>query len=513
MNLPSGHTTSLWSATTDSDGLFLRLNTDVEADVCVVGAGIAGLSVAYELARAGKNVVVLDDGPVGGGETFRTTAHITNAIDDRFYEVIRVHGEDAARLVAESHTRAIERIEQIVREEAIDCDFLRLNGYLFPVSGEDASEMDKELDAAHRAGLKDVTKVDRAPIDDFNTGPALLFPRQGQFHAGKYLLGLAKAASRLGARIFTGSHVESFEGGDNAHVKTSDGFTVRAQAIVVCTNSPVNDRVAIHTKQMPYRTYVIAAKVPEGSVTAALYWDDGDPYHYIRLQKVEDGEYLIVGGEVHKTGQAFDFDQRFANLEQWARERWPRMGEVVYRWSGQVMETDDYLAFIGRNPLDAENVFVATGDSGMGMTHGTIAGMLISDLILGKRNAWEKVYDPGRVRLGAAAEWAKENINTFAQYRDYVTPADVSSADEIAQGEGALLRRGALKVACFRDENGTVHEMSAVCTHLGGIVQWNSLEKSWDCPAHGSRFDPHGSVINGPANSGLKQVEEEKKAA
>jgi glycine/D-amino acid oxidase-like deaminating enzyme/nitrite reductase/ring-hydroxylating ferredoxin subunit len=517
MQLDSGKTRSLWIETAEGDNRFLRLDSNAQCDVCVVGAGMAGLSVAYHLAKAGRQVVVLDDGPIGGGETLRTTAHLTNAIDDRFYELERVHGREISHLAGDSHTAAIDRIEMIVKQEGIDCDFERLPGYLFPTPDGDLANIDKEFEAAHRAGLTSVTKVDRAPLADFNTGPALLFPRQGQFHAGKYLLGLARAASRYGARIFTGAHVATFEGGENAHVTTADGHVVKAKAIVVCTNSPVNDRVTIHTKQMPYRTYVIAAKAPKGYVTKALYWDDGDPYHYVRLQKAADEnadfEYLIIGGEDHKTGQAFDFQQRFERLEQWARQRWPHMGEIAFRWSGQVMETDDYLAFIGRNPLDAGNVYVATGDSGMGMTHGTIAGMLISDQILGKSNRWEKAYDPGRVRLMAAGEWAKENLNTFAQYREYITAGDVGSCDEIAAGEGAIMRRGATKIACYRDEAGTIHERSAVCPHLGGIVQWNSLEKTWDCPAHGSRFDVNGCVLNGPANSGLAEIKEEEKAA
>jgi glycine/D-amino acid oxidase-like deaminating enzyme/nitrite reductase/ring-hydroxylating ferredoxin subunit len=512
----SGSTTSLWTATTDSDGRFLTLNTDLQVDVCVVGAGIAGLSVAYHLARAGRNVVVLDDGPIGSGETFRTTAHLSNAIDDRYYELERVQGEEASRLAAESHTAAIDRIEQIVIQEGINCDFLRVNGYLFSTPDEDPAVLDQELEAAHRAGLKDVKKVSGAPIEDFATGPTLVFPRQAQFHAGKYLFGLAQAASRGGARIFTGTHVTDFQGGNRAHVTTETGYTVRANAIVVCTNSPVNDRVTIHTKQMPYRTYVIAGEVPKGYVTPSLYWDTDDPYHYVRLQPgPRDLDYLIVGGEDHKTGRAFDFVDRFARLEHWARERWPKMGKISYRWSGQVIETDDYLAFIGRNPNDASNVYVATGDSGMGMTHGTIAGMLISDLILEKWNPWERLYDPARVRAAAAAEWVKENINTFAQYREYVTRGDVHSVEAIKPGEGAVLRHGTHKIACFRDDSGALHEFSAVCPHLGGIVRWNSLEKTWDCPAHGSRFDVNGCVVNGPANSGLAPAEEEerKKAA
>ena len=207
-------------------------------------------------------------------------------------------------------------------------------------------------------------------------------------------------------------------GGGDPKVVTSGGIEIRAGAIAVCTNTPVNDLVTIHTKQMPYRTYVVAIRVPNASVTRALYWDTPDPYHYVRLMHgsapAEGSDLLIVGGEDHKTGQADDAEARFANLEKWARERWPEAGAIEYRWSGQVMEPEDGLAYIGKNPLDEKNIYIATGDSGNGMTHGVIAGMLLSDLIIGRQNPWQKLYDPRRIRLKATGEWLKENVNTFA---------------------------------------------------------------------------------------------------
>ena len=258
-------------------------------------------------------------------------------------------------------------------------------------------------------------------------------------------------------------------------------------------------------------SYVIGARVPRGSVTKALYWDTLDPYHYIRLQPLKGphGEHdlLIVGGEDHKTGQASATEERHARLEGWARERFPTMQQVEFTWAGQVMETIDGLAFIGRNPLDKDNVFIATGDSGMGMTHGTIAGILLTDLILGRENPWATLYDPSRKTLRAAGEFLKEQLNVAAQYADWVTGGDVGSVDEIAKGGGAVLRRGLTKVAVHRDEKGTLHECSAVCPHLGCIVAWNSAEMSWDCPCHGSRFDKLGKVINGPANTDLGRTD------
>ncbi len=509
MQPTSGTTTSVWVATADTP-TENRLSQDTNADVCIVGAGIAGLTVAHLLAREGKSVVMLDDGPIGGGMTARTTAHITNALDDRFYELERLFGEEGSRLAAQSHTAAIDKVEAIVRAEKIDCEFQRVDGYLFIPPDGRLKVLEDELPAAHRAGLAEVRRVERAPLESFDTGPCLHFPRQAQFHPLKYLTGLAQAIERDGGKIFTGTHADEIEGGTDAHVTTTGGYKVTAGAIVVATNTPVNDRFAIHTKQAPYTTYVIGARIPRGSVPSILLWDAPpdlwEPYHYIRVERAGDHDVLIVGGEDHKTGQQHDGAQRWGKLEQWTRNRFP-IEEIEYRWSGQVMEPFDGLAYIGRNPADADNVFIATGDSGMGMTHGTIAGILLTDLIMGRENPWTELYDPSRKTLAAIKDFAQENANVMAQYTELVTSGDVESADQIAKGEGAVMRSGLSKVAVYRDDEGTLHNLSAACTHLNCIVAWNAAEKTWDCPCHGSRFNCLGGVINGPANKDLPPVE------
>jgi len=479
----------------------------------VIGGGIAGLTTAYLLARAGRSVALLDDGPLAGGMTQMTTAHLTNAMDDRYYELERLHGRIGARLAAESHTAAIERIESIAREENIGCEFARVDGYLFLAEGDQAQTLDKELDAAHRAGLRDVTRVERAPFA-FDTGPCLRFPNQAQFHPLQYLAGLTQALQRHGGRIYSGSHADSVEGGTPAVVHVG-AHLVTADAVVVATNVPINDRLAIHTKQAPYMTYVIGARIPRGAVPSVLSWDTGDPYHYIRVTRFGEDDLLIVGGEDHKSGQADDTAERHARLEAWTRARFPMVQEVALRWGGQIMETVDYLSFTGRNPMDEDNVYVHTGDSGMGLTHGTIAGMLLCDLILGRRNAWAELYDPSRKTAGAARGYAAENLNVARQYADWLTPGEVKSVDEIANDSGAVMRRGLHKIAVYRDAAGALHEHSAACPHLGCVVHWNRSEKTWDCPCHGSRFDCRGKVINGPANLDLASAErpENKRAA
>jgi glycine/D-amino acid oxidase-like deaminating enzyme/nitrite reductase/ring-hydroxylating ferredoxin subunit len=506
--------TSIWLHG-EHPGRRLPLSQDAQADVCVVGAGIAGLTTAYLLTHDGRSVILLDDGRPGAGQTGVTTAHLSFVIDDRYTEMIRLHGVDGARLACDSHRAAIARIESIIETERIACRFTRISGYLFLGPGDKPSSLDDEFNAAREAGLE-VERLSRAPVTGFESGPCLHFPRQAQFHPLEYLEGLASSFERAGGRIYIGSRAVGVTGGHPATVETADGLTVTADAVVVATNVPFNDLVAIHTKQAPYHSYVIAARLPPGAVTPALYWDTHDPYHYVRLHRTSNAELggdndeavdlLVAGGEDHKAAQASDAQERYERLETWTRQHFPAAGEIEFRWSGQVMETQDGLAFIGRNPLDKDNVFIATGDSGMGMTHGTIAGMLLTDLIAARENRWAALYDPSRIRAGAAGEFLKENLNVAAQYASYVTPGEVSSPEEITPNTGAVIREGLKKIAVFRDEAGELHRRSAICPHLGCIVGWNPAASTWDCPCHGSRFDPYGKVVNGPAATDLDQV-------
>ncbi|HEY4650002.1 MAG TPA: FAD-dependent oxidoreductase [Pontibacter sp.] len=507
MKKESGASKSVWI-----DGVTMPatkpLQENTACDVCIVGAGIAGLTTAYLLAKEGMKVVVLEaKDTICGGETSRTTAHLASALDDGFPELIRLFGVEGTRLAVQSHMAAIDKIEEIVKDEKIDCDFKRLDGYMFANNQQEEEQLTKELEAVHQIGWRDVVLRKSCPADGLTNLPCLHFPNQGRFHVLEYLSGLANVLIDKGVRIYTSSKAVEFRSGPVATIVTQDGHAVSANHLVVTSNSPVNDKVTMHTKQAPYRTYVIGARVPNGAVPDALYWDMQDPYHYVRLQEAPDGagELLIIGGEDHKTGQDAYPAMHFQELEHWMRLRFPMAGEVVYRWSGQVLEPVDCLAFIGRNPGDADNVYIATGDSGHGMTHGTIAGMLLTDLIMGRKNEWAAIYDPARVSLKTTGEFLKENLNVAAQYTDYVTPGEVSDPSEVMPGTGSIMRRGTSKIAVYCDQDGVRHECSAICTHLGCVVSWNNVESSWDCPCHGSRFDPFGKVITGPATKDLEQ--------
>jgi len=506
--LSSGVTTAYWYEPKGNSyipDIYPTLQQDTSADVTVIGAGISGLTAAYLLAAAGKKVVVLEDGLIGSGETGRTTAHIFNALDDRYMEIEKAFSKDASKLVAQSLNQAIEFIDQVVQKEKIDCDFSRLPGYLFVGGDWTQSDLEEEFRAAKDAGIE-VEWVNSAP--DFESGRAIKFPNQAQFHMNKYITGLAKAATEKGAKIYTRTHVQQINGKEK-FVNTLNDKKVTSDHIIQATNVPINDVVTMWTKMKGYRSYVVAAKVPKGSVSHALWWDTTDPYNYLRVQKGEDDSHdvVIIGGQDHTVGTEFNAEERYQNLYKWAKERLPQLGEIVNKWSGQVTEPLDGLPFHGQNPNDAESVQIITGDSGMGMTNGTIGAMVTTDAILGKPNPYSELYSPSRQTITHQfRETVMENIETQLQYLDWLKPADVKDIEDIKPGCGAILRSGLGKVAAYKDENGKVFTCTAVCPHLKAQVQWNDAEKSWDCPAHGSRFNPYGAPLNGPAIRPLEEV-------
>jgi glycine/D-amino acid oxidase-like deaminating enzyme/nitrite reductase/ring-hydroxylating ferredoxin subunit len=527
----SGHTESVWYEEIPQPIKFEKLKRNISSsesiDIAIVGGGIAGLSTAYLLLKSGKKVILFEDGYLCSGETGRTTAHITHALDDRYYNLEELHGRKGASLAAESHTAAINLIESIINEEKIDCDFEKLDGFLFLDSTDKKESLDKELESTHRVGLTSTKIISKVPNLSFDTGPCLLFPDQAQFHPLKYLKGVTEAIVRNGGKIFTETHIQDILPQLN-QVTTSDGYTAFAKNIVIATNAPIIDKVSrIYDKQQAYRTYVIGARIKKDKIPQALYWDTGNqnsenavaPYHYVRIQRNKeniDSKYdrLIIGGEDHATGNIKndeDIQQRYTNLESWTRNRFP-IENIEFQWSGQVLEPKDGIAFIGHNLDDEEerqNVFIATGDSGNGITHGTIAGIILTDLILGKSNSWVSLYNPSRVprektNNSQISNKKKEENNNKKESSSKSKDTEIKKTylHDLEIDQGRVQEEE--KIAEYKDSNSKVHRYSAVCTHLGCTVVWNNLEKSFDCPCHGSRFSANtGKPINGPANNKL----------
>jgi glycine/D-amino acid oxidase-like deaminating enzyme/nitrite reductase/ring-hydroxylating ferredoxin subunit len=506
MNASRERTRSLWMDTKVAPEA-RRLEQDIAADTVIVGSGIAGLSTAYQLADAGQKVVVIDRGPIAGGITARTSAHLTSMCDESFATLIDVRGVDIAKEFYASQAAAIDRIEQIQSAEGIECDFRRLDGYLFPALGTDPAKLDDILKADRKVGIT-VEECKGVPLAGLGGTRCLRYADQGTFHPLKYLDGVARAIKQRGGRLYANTCMEAVEETDaGVTVRTVDGRTVSAGAAVIATNSPVNDRTAIHTKQAPYRTYAMAFQLPRDALPDALYWDTLDDYHYVRLHPLSaTTSALIIGGADHKSGEADDATVRFEALEAWMRNLLPQLGRETHRWSGQVMETIDCMAFTGKNPGN-KHVYVHTGDSGQGITHGVVASLILSRLITTGDAPWAKAYDPSRKTIKAIGRFASENLTVIKNFAEYVAPGELKSLDELKPGCGAIVRDGLTKIAAYRDENGKLYLKSAACTHLGCHVHWNSLERCWDCPCHGSHFAVDGTALNGPAIAPLSEVE------
>ena len=481
------------------------LRHDLRTEICIIGAGISGLTTAYLAAREGHQVVAIDGGAIADGETARTTAHLTRVLDRRYFELEQLHGTKGARLAAESHAAAIARMEAIIREEQIPCDFERVSAYLFVPRGHTLEELEREFDAARRAGIRDLEWAERAPFEAFDTGRCLHFPDQAQMHPLRYIRGLVEAIRKNGGLIFAHAHASEIKPGRPGRVTVEDGLTIVADKIVVATNAPVHSRLAMHAKQTAYRTLVIGVNIPRGSVTNALYYDTLRPYHYVRVHRSprseSKDELLIVGGEDHPTGRSDDAAKRWSSLERWTRERFPMSREISYRWSGQVFEPHDGLAFIGRD-RGASHLSIVTGASGSGMTYGMIAATVLTDLWGGRKNPWAVLYDPSRkIQRRKRDSGSSAHEPDADDEKEEPKPRSIAS---IPRGEGAIVRISSHPYAVYRDEQGALSRWSAKCTHLGCIVAWNSAEKTWDCPCHGSRFDRHGGVVTGPAIGDLK---------
>ena len=513
-DLTSGENLSVWFAAISSPISYDSLNTDIDTDILVIGGGIAGLTTAFCLAKEGRRVTLVEDGYIGSGESGRTTAHLSSVLDNRYVDLEKIYDEHTAQLVANSHMKAIEWVANTVKLHNIECQFKRVNGYLFPHVKDTGETLEKEYEATKRVGLITQMLSSVPNIDGEDGKCCIKFSDQAQFHILLYLKGLADAFIQMGGKIYTQTKAENISK-DGA---TANGYTIRANHIVVATNTPVNDWVTMHTKQWPYRTYVVGAKVPKGELPYALWWDTGNqeskwisqPYHYVRLAEYNDQyDVLISGGEDHRTGQAEDEgikeEDRYSKLIEWTKKRFPGIGEIAFHWSGQVMEPIDSLAYIGKNPGD-DNIYIITGHSGNGMTYGTLGGIIITDIITGRDNPLIEIYSPSRITLDSTGDYLSEVGNMVVQYSDWLTGGDLKKYEDLKPGEGGVMSSGLTKIAAYCDEENNLHTCTAVCPHLGAILQWNADEKTFDCPMHGSRFTTDGKVINGPAIGDLKKV-------
>jgi glycine/D-amino acid oxidase-like deaminating enzyme/nitrite reductase/ring-hydroxylating ferredoxin subunit len=492
---------SFWIGTTPETD-YPTLGDGIEVDVAVVGAGITGITAAALLKREGKSVALLESKRIVRGATGYTTAKVTAGHGLSYGQIRKKHGDDGARLYAESNLAAIERIAQLCEEGGIDCDFERRANYVYAESDEEAQQVEQEVEVQRRAGLP-VSLVRETPLP-YPVAAAVRMDDQAQFHPRKYLLALAATIPGDGSHVFEQTRVQTVKHGEPCEVIADQGV-VRARDVFVATHLPILDRGLFFAKTYPHRSYALAAPIDPGDAPDGMFINAGTPTRSIRTMRDGERLYLNVGGNGHKPG-AEDEPPKYEELEEFLRRHWPSAGEVEYRWSTQDYMPHDKVPYIGRLRRGARHLYTATGYQKWGMTNGTVAALIVSDAILGRENPWAELYDAKRIKpLAALPGFVKENASAGLHFfADRLKAPEKRSAEDVAPGEGAIVGGRGRKTAVYRDEDGTVHALSPVCRHLYCHVDWNAAERSWDCPCHGSRYAADGRVIQGPATEDLK---------
>jgi glycine/D-amino acid oxidase-like deaminating enzyme/nitrite reductase/ring-hydroxylating ferredoxin subunit len=502
MTTLEGANTSYWIASGGATS-YPELDREIHVDVAVLGGGMAGLMSALLLKRDGARVAVLEAGRVAAGVTAYTTAKVSSLHGIHYQSVASSFGEDGAKAYGQANEAAIERIAGLIEELGIDCDWRRKPAYTYAEDDQGRAQVQDEVQAALRAGLKaSFTTVTDLP---WQVTGAIRVEDQAEFHPRKFLLAIAEQIPGEGSHVFENTKATDVKDREPSRVETENGPVVVADHVIVATHFPFLDRGGYFARMHPERSYALGLYV-NGEAPQGMYLSTESPSHTVRSHPTERGELVIAGGESHKVGQSGeDTADRVARLERWARDRFD-VTEIAYRWSTQDNMPIDGVPYIGKYLPNSKRLWVATGFKKWGLTNAVAAAEVLTDLIGGRDNPWASLFDPNRFKPGAQAkEFVKENMNVGWRFvRDKVT-ADFDSLDEIQPGQGGLVREGVGQVAAYRDEHGELHLLSANCTHMGCTVKWNTAEKSWDCPCHGSRFHFDGTVLQGPALDGLSR--------
>ncbi|WP_101298019.1 FAD-dependent oxidoreductase [Halegenticoccus soli] len=490
-----GERTSLWLGTTPETD-YGPLDGGAAVDTAVIGGGIVGLTAATLLAEAGQRVAVLERGRILEGVTGKTTAKLTSQHGLLYDTLVSSFGERRARQYARANEAAKEHVAERVEREGIDCGFRRLPAYTYVDSPEKKRKVKREVEAARKVGLP-AEYAESLPLDA-DAAAAVRFDDQAQFHPREYLLSLAASLTENGGRIYEDTRALDIDDGRRCRVSTDRG-EVRADAVVVATHFPMSDPALYFARMHPKRSYVLAARVDDPP-REGMFYRTGRQYFSVRTHEIDGETLTLVGGQNHKTGQGGDTSKRYRKLEQAARRHFD-VQSIEYRWSTQDYVSVDKVPYVGKIGPTARNVYVGTGFGGWGMTSGTAAGMILSDLIRGDGNPWAEVFDPARVTLGPSArEFATQNANVAKEFvGDWLTKPLGNDLRNLPRGEAKVSRKGGEPVAAYRDEGGELHAVSAVCPHMYCVLEWNDGERTWDCPCHGSRFGYDGHVIDGPA--------------
>ncbi|HEX8207210.1 MAG TPA: FAD-dependent oxidoreductase [Solirubrobacteraceae bacterium] len=493
-------TDSLWIDKAPATS-YPSLERDLEVDVAVIGGGIAGVTTALFCKQEGLRVAVLEKGVISGAATGMSTAKASALQESLLSEVRRIAGKDALLAYAHANVAALERMDALVREHSIDCSWERLPDYTYAAEESQVSTVEQIVEAGQEAGLP-VERVTDVPLP-FDVPAAARLDGQAQFQPATYTRALAALVDGDGSAVYESTMVTGLSEGAPHEVRVEGGVTVRAKHVVVATQYPLLDRGVFFARLEATRSYIVAGRVKDVPAPDAMLITAGQPTRSLRRW----GDWLLIGGEGHQTGASKADPERYEQLIEFGREHFG-ITDFPYRWSTQDGMPIDHVPYIGRYHPRAEGLWVAGGFQKWGMTNGTVAAMVLSDLIAGRENPYAAELDPNRARVRSAPKLAQVNMLVGLHFfGDRLTPADASSSDEVPAGEARVVRSGVGKVGVYRDESGGLHAVSLRCTHLGCLTKWNDAERSWDCPCHGSRFDIDGKVLAGPAVKPLEPRE------
>lgn len=492
---------SVWDVARVQGQDYPPLYQDLTVDVAVIGAGITGLATALRLAEEGLSVAVLEAMRVGQGSTGGSTGNLYGTVDLGLAAIRRKWGDAITQQVATARMEAIAFIEDTVRRFGIDCQFARRPWYLI-LSGDDPKleqRIEDDYQASRDAGLK-ASLVHEVPLP-VGCRRALKLDDQAQFNPLRFCQGLAQALTAQGGHIFEQSAVTKVD--PDAGVVETERAKVHAKHIMHATHTPKGVNV-LQTEMEPYREYGITARLAEQPYPEGAFWVL-DRFHSLRSYHYAGADYLIVVGERHKVGHGTLGEAYYEHLREYARSHF-KVADFEHQWSAQQYRPADDLPYIGLAP-GADKAYVGTGYAADGLTWGVVAGMIISDLIVGRDNRWRECFDPGRFTpVKSAKKFLKQNAMVAEHYlKDYLTPSELKSVEGVAAGEGKVVSLAGEKLAVYRDRDGKLSVLSATCTHLKCLVHWNAADTSWDCPCHGSRFGTDGSVLEGPALHPLAQ--------
>lgn len=497
------YTTSLWQ---DNISPYIETNNADNAtvyDVIIIGAGMTGVSTALALQEEGKKCLLLEAHNIAYGTSGGTTAHLNTLLDVPYYTIQKNFGKEAAGLVYSSVEEAVNYIKYNVDRFNIDCGFEFADAYLFAQNEDQDKELDQIISTSRESGL-DIQLTNKIPVPITFTKAAKA-GMQAKFNPLPYIHGLAKAFEDLGGVILQNCKVTDMDNATHVKVNTTRGsFT--ATDVIYATHIPPGINL-LHLRCAPYRSYAMAVTLPEDAYPEGLIYDMYDPYHYYRTQEVNGKKYLIAGGEDHKTGHLENTNQCFLKLESHLRQHFD-VKEVNYSWSSQYYEPADGLPYIGNLPGQSDHVYVATGYGGNGMTYSSVATLLLKRIITGKKSFNESLFDPNRIKpVAGFTNFVSHNADVAKLFMEKLLPAEkLPELAGIAPGEGKIAKYENETVALFKGDDGDIHAINPVCTHMKCNVAWNAAERSWDCPCHGARYDVNGTVLNTPADKDLENI-------